>query len=301
MDARPVVVAVDGSEHSLKALEWAIPAALRLSADLVIAHVLPDSTQLWMARRSAFGPGPELTDPVTDRIRTALSGRDGLPSVRYDSLEGEVPDALYALGAEARMLVMGSRGRGGFASLLLGSNSLAMATRAPCPVVVVPPLARTGEGVRTAGRVVLGLNLDDTVDDVIEFAFDQAAARGVPLQVICAYPAPPPAGLLVAGEFPPSAMNPDEYGSVEQDARSEQAERLRPFQERFARVEVDAVAVAADAAGHLVDASASAALIVVGRHRRRLKPSSLLMGSVAHAVLHHAQCPVAVVPVRAAD
>ncbi|MFI6684825.1 universal stress protein [Streptomyces sp. NPDC050485] len=300
MDTRPVVVAVDGSEHSLRALEWAVPTALTMAADLVIAHVLPDTTQLWMARRSALGPGPALTDPVTDRIRTALSGRDGLPSVRYDSLEGEVPDALHALGAEARMLVMGSRGRGGFASLLLGSNSLAVATRALCPVVVVPPLARTGEDERITGRVVLGLNLDDTVDDVIGFAFDQAAARRVPLQVISAYPAPAPAALLVAGEFPPTAMDPDEYGHVERDARREQAERLRPFEERFPQVEVDSVVAPADAAGHLVDASASAALIVVGRHRRRLKPGSLLMGSVAHAVLHHAECPVAVVPVRPA-
>ncbi|MFG2719138.1 universal stress protein [Streptomyces sp. NPDC048416] len=298
MDTRPVAVAVDGSDHSLRALEWAVPTALRLSADLVIAHVLPDHTQLWSARRSALGPGPELNDPVTDRVRAALSGRDGLPSVRFDSLEGEVPDALHALGAGARMLVMGSRGRGGFASLLLGSNSLAVATRAPCPVVVVPRLARTGKDEPTTGRVVLGLNLGDTTDEVIEFAFVEAAARGVPLQVLTAYPGPPPAALVVAGEFPPAPLDRDQYEPVEQDESREQAERLGPFEERFPGVETDRVIAPADAAGHLVDASASAALIVVGRHRRRLKPGSLLMGSVAHAVLHHAECPVAVVPVR---
>ncbi|MEU9196128.1 universal stress protein [Streptomyces hundungensis] len=296
MDTRPVVVAVDGSEHSLRALEWAIPTARRRAADLVIAHVLPDHTQLWTARRSALGPGPELNDPVTDRVRAALSGRDRLPSVRFDSLEGEVADALHGLGAEARMLVLGSRGRGGFASLLLGSNSLAVATRAPCPVVVVPRLARTGEDERATGRVVLGLNLGDTADDVIAFAFEDASSRGVPLQVISAYPATPPAALMVAGEFPPGRLDIDQYGPGERDVRREQAERLRPFAERFPAVEVDAVIAPADAAGHLVDASASAALIVVGRHRRRLKPGSLLMGSVAHAVLHHAECPVAVVP-----
>ncbi|WP_438295135.1 universal stress protein [Streptomyces sp. HUAS TT7] len=298
MDTRPVVVAVDGSDHSLRALEWAIPTARRLAADLVIAHVLPDATQLWAARRSTLGPGPALNDPVTDRVRAALSGRDGLPSVRFDSLEGEVADALHALGAEARMLVMGSRGRGGFASLLLGSNSLAVATRAPCPVVVVPPLARTGEDERTTGRVVLGLNLGDTVDEVIDFAFVEARARNVLLQVLYAYPAPPPAALMVAGEFPPGRLDADQYEPAERDVKRDQAERLRPFEERFPDVEVDAVIAPADAAGHLVDASASAALIVVGRHRRRLKPGSLLMGSVAHAVLHHAECPVAVVPAR---
>ncbi|MFE9120370.1 universal stress protein [Streptomyces sp. NPDC007172] len=298
MDTRPVVVAVDGSDHSLRALEWAIPTARRLGAELVIAHVLPDHTQLWVARRAALGPGPELNDPVTDRVRAALSGRDRLPSVRFDSLEGEVADALHGLAQGAHLLVMGSRGRGGFASLLLGSNSLAVATRAPCPVVVVPRLARTGEDERSNGRVVLGLNLADTVDDVVEFAFEEAGSRGVPLQVLSAYPAPPPAALMVAGEFPPGRLDVDQYEPAERDVRREQTDRLQAFRERFPEVEVDAVIAPADAAGHLVDASASAALIVVGRHRRRLKPGSLLMGSVAHAVLHHAECPVAVVPVR---
>ncbi|MFG3281006.1 universal stress protein [Streptomyces sp. NPDC048111] len=298
MDTRPVVVAVDGSDHSLRALEWAIPAARRRAAELVIAHVLPDHTQLWTARRSTLGPGPALNDPVTDRIRAALSGRDQLPAVRFDSLEGEVADALHTLGATAAMLVMGSRGRGGFASLLLGSNSLAVATRAPCAVVVVPRLARTGDDERTTGRVVLGLNLGDTVDEVIGFAFEEADARGVPLQVLSAYPATPPAALMVAGEFPPGRLDADQYEPTERDVRREQADRIRPFRDRFPAVEVDTVLAPADAAGHLVDASASAALIVVGRHRRRLKPGSLLMGSVAHAVLHHAECPVAVVPVR---
>ncbi|MEU3369882.1 universal stress protein [Streptomyces sp. NPDC006660] len=298
MDTRPVAVAVDGSDHSLRALEWAVPTARRLGAELVIAHVLPDSTQLWAARRSALGPGPELNDPVTDRVRAALSGRDGLPSVRYDSLEGDVPDALHALGAGARMLVMGSRGRGGFASLLLGSNSLAVATRAPCPVVVVPRLARTGQDEPAAGRVVLGLHLAETADEVIEFAFVEAAARGVPLQVITACPGPPPAALMVAGEFPPAALDRDQYEGAERDVTHEQSDRLSRFRERFPGVEVDPVIAPADAAGHLVDASASAALIVVGRHRRRLAPGALLMGSVAHAVLHHTECPVAVVPVH---
>ncbi|MCX5383904.1 universal stress protein [Streptomyces sp. NBC_00083] len=301
MDTRPVAVAVDGSDHSLRALEWAIPTARRLAAELVIAHVLPDHTQLWAARRSALGPGPALNDPVTDRVRAALSGRDELPSVRFDSLEGEVPDALHALGSGARMLVMGSRGRGGFASLLLGSNSLAVATRAPCPVVVVPRLARTGADERTEGRVVLGLNLGETADDVIEFAFVEAAARRVPLQVLTAYPAPPPAALMVAGEYPPGPLDRDQYEPVERDMAGEQAERLSPFEARFPGVETDALIAPADAAGHLVDASASAALIVVGRHRRRLKPGSLLMGSVAHAVLHHTECPVAVVPDHSDD
>ncbi|MET9359369.1 universal stress protein [Streptomyces sp. NPDC006632] len=301
MDTRPVAVAVDGSDHSLRALEWAIPTARRLAAELVIAHVLPDHTQLWAARRSALGPGPALNDPVTDRVRAALSGRDELPSVRFDSLVGEVPDALHALGAGARMLVMGSRGRGGFASLLLGSNSLAVATRAPCPVVVVPRLARTGADERTSGRVVLGLHLGETADDVIEFAFVEAAARGVPLQVLTAYPAPPPAALMVAGEYPPGPLDPDQYEPAEGDVTREQAERIGPFEARFPGVEVDALIAPADAAGHLVDASASAALIVVGRHRRRLKSGSLLMGSVAHAVLHHTECPVAVVPAREDD
>uniref|UniRef100_A0AAU2JPU3 Universal stress protein n=1 Tax=Streptomyces sp. NBC_00049 TaxID=2903617 RepID=A0AAU2JPU3_9ACTN len=306
MSNAPVIAAVDGSEHSLKALEWARAAARRHDTGLLIAHVLPDHAQLYAGRRTSLHDASqpaEFADPVRDRIRALLGGRSELPDgVRYESLEGSVPEALRVIGAEALMLVMGSRGRGGFATLLLGSNSRAVATTAPCPVVVIPHADRAAapEEQESAGRVVLGLHAAETAEDVLTFAFTEAAARGTAVQVVSAYAIPPAPTLVMDSPFaviPPEGLADEGDGvPAEREMLRAQTERLAPFRARFPDVRVEQAAVPGDAAGRLVSASRSAALIVVGRHHPRRKAMSLLMGSVANAVLQHAHGPVAVVP-----
>ncbi|MEV6955371.1 universal stress protein [Streptomyces sp. NPDC051183] len=302
-----VVAAVDGSEHSLKALEWARAAALRHGTGLLVAHVLPDSVQLYAARRSALHDASEpeeLSDPVSERVRALLGAAPDAPAdVRYESLEGSVPEALRAVGADARMLVMGSRGRGGFAALLLGSNSRALATSAACPVVVVPHEGRTVEAAAeaSAGRVVLGLHASETPDDVLDFAFAEAAARGTTVQVVSAYAVPPAPTMVVDAPFvviPPEGLadGGDDGVPAEREMLRSQTERLAPLRARYPDVPVEQAAVPGDAAGRLVTASRSAALVVVGRHHPRRHVRSLLIGSVAHALLQHAHGPVAVVP-----
>lgn len=302
-----VIAAVDGSEHSLKALEWARAAAVRHGTGLVVAHVLPDSVQLYAARRSSLhdaGEPEDLADPVSERIRALLAARGPLPSeVRYESLEGSVPDALRSVGAHARMLVMGSRGRGGFAALLLGSNSRAVATSAACPVVVVAHEARGVEVAAqpSAGRVVLGLHASETPDDVLDFAFTEAAARATTLQVVSAYAIPPSPTMVIDSPFaviPPEMLVGEDENAVpaEREMLRSQTERLAPFRARYPSVPVEQAAVPGDAAGRLVATSNSAALVVVGRHHPRRHIGSLMMGSVANAVLQHAHGPVAVVP-----
>ncbi|MBT2451116.1 universal stress protein [Streptomyces sp. ISL-43] len=302
-----MIAAVDGSEHSLKALEWARAAAVRHGTGLVVAHVLPDSVQLYAARRSSLHDATEpedLADPVSERIRALLAAGGPLPSeVRYESLEGSVPEALRSIGAHARMLVMGSRGRGGFAALLLGSNSRAVATSAPCPVVVVAHEARGVEVAAqpSAGRVVLGLHASETPDDVLRFAFTEAAARATTLQVVSAYSVPPSPTTLIDSPFaviPPEALVGEDENAVpaEREMLRSQSERLAPFRAEYPSVPVEQAAVPGDAAGRLVATSNSAALVVVGRHHPRRHVGSLMIGSVANAVLQHAHGPVAIVP-----
>lgn len=312
MSNAPVIAAVDGSEHSLKALEWARDAALRHGTGLLIAHVLPDHAQLYAGRRAALHDASqpeEFADPVSERIRALLGGGPELPEgVTYESLEGSVPEALRVIGAEALMLVMGSRGRGGFATLLLGSNSRAVATTAPCPVVVIPHAERkvtnaSGEG--SAGKVVLGLHAAETPDDVLTFAFTEASVRGTTVQVVSAYTVPPAPTMVVDAPFvviPPEGLADDgDAVPAEREMLRSQTERLAPFRARYPGVPVEQAAVPGDAAGRLVIASRSAELVVVGRHHPRRKAMSLLMGSVANAVLQHAHGPVAVVPALPAD
>ncbi|KPH99067.1 UspA domain-containing protein [Actinobacteria bacterium OV450] len=312
MSNAPVVVGVDGSDHSLLALEWARTAALRHGAPLVVAHVLPDSAQLYAARRSSLADPSqpqEYADPVGVRVRDVLAGAAGLPEqVRYDALEGSVPEALRVAGEGSRMLVMGSRGRGGFAALLLGSNSRAVASTAACPVVVVPHDARRAADAPadpSGGPVVLGLHAAETPDDVLVFAFTEAAARGTTVQVVSAYAIPPAPTTVVDSPFqviPPEGLADDGNAvPAEREMLRSQTERLAPLRKRWPGVRVEQAAVPGDAAERLVTASRSAAVVVVGRHHPRRTVGSLTIGSVAHAVLHHAHGPVAVVPTLSAS
>lgn len=302
-----MIAAVDGSDHSLRALEWARTAALRHGTGLLVAHVLPEVSQLYAGRRSALhdpNEPDEYADPVGENVRRLLEAAPELPrEVRYEALEGSVPEALRVIAAESApmMLVMGSRGRGGFATLLLGSSSRAVATTATCPVVVVPHADRDAHAAATepsAGRVVLGLHSAETPEDVLDFAFAEAAARGTTVQVVSAYALPPGPTMVIDAPFaviPPEALADTGDGvPAEREMLRSQTERLAPLRSRYPDVPVEQAAVPGDAAGRLVDASRSAALVVVGRHHPR--PRSLLMGSVANAVLQHAHGPVAVVP-----
>ncbi|MEV6683251.1 universal stress protein [Streptomyces erythrochromogenes] len=307
MSKAPVIAAVDGSEHSLRALQWARGAALRHGTGLLVAHVLPDHAQLYAGRRASLHDASEpdeYPDPVHDWVRNMIGGGTELPDgVRYESLEGSVPEALRVIGTGALMLVMGSRGRGGFASLLLGSSSRAVASTAACPVVVVPHAERNGRAAATeesAGRVVLGLHAAETPDDVLSFAFEEAAVRGTTVQVVSAYAVPPAPALVIDRPFeviPPEGLADEGDGvPAEREMLRSQTQRLAPLRAHYPDVPVEQAAVPGDPAGRLVDASRSAALVVVGRHHPRRTALSLQIGSVAHAVLHHAHGPVAIVP-----
>lgn len=282
----PVLAAVDGSESSLKALTWAIEAAHRHGTEVVAAHVQA-------GRGSA---PPEGSDPVraqVDKIVAAYG--DQAPPVRYVAVDGHPAAALCELAGTAGLLVLGSRGLGGFAALLLGSTGRKCAAQAPCPVVVVPHETRTADAVRGGppGRVVLGLSPAETTDEVIDFAFAAAARRGVELQVVSTYRVPLRALTTMGDLVPGDAADARGVGLA---LTAGQRERLAAFAERYPKVAVDPVVAPADPAGRLVTASRTAGLLVVGRHRYRLKADSLIMGSVANAVLLHAHCAVAVVP-----
>ncbi|MFF9915454.1 universal stress protein [Streptomyces sp. NPDC013457] len=301
MNEKPVVVGVDGSEHSHLALEWALSVAQRLDSPLVVAHVRSDALQLGSARIASLGETAEIPDAVLDGVRAWVEEQSPRVPVRFDSLDGSVSDALLDAARTARFLVTGSRGRGGFASLLLGSSGRTLAASAPCPVVVVPHEARTVslEGDGESGRVLVGLHPEETGDEVVDFAFHAAQQRGVALEVVTAYRLPPSPIMLVGPPAPALQMPPpvpvDETPELVKETVNLQEDRLRPFTERYRDVEVVPVVVPAGAAGRLVEGSRRAALVVVGRHRRH-RVATLLMGSVAHAVLHHAHCPVAIVP-----
>jgi nucleotide-binding universal stress UspA family protein len=300
MSTLPVVAAVDGSEDSLRALDWALDAARLRGAPLRVVHVRQHSAWTQPGAPAVVPPPPE-DDPVLADARARLAARADPAEAEYVGLDGAPGALLTELGAEAQLLVLGSRGRGGFARLLLGSNGLSAARDAECPVVVVP---RPGREVDAAGppagpgpRVVVGLKVDGPDDATLALAFTEAALRGVRLQAVAAYPWPVQTW-AAPGDPAPPVFDQD---AIEHGTRVLADGFLAPHRERHPSVRAEAVAAPGDAAGLLVAASKDAELVVVGRHRRRLLAPARMLGSVTHAVLLHAASPVMVVPPAPAD
>ncbi|MFI6035875.1 universal stress protein [Streptomyces sp. NPDC051315] len=300
MSTLPVVAAVDGSEDSWRALDWALDAARRRGAPLRVAHVRQYA--VWgQPGAPVVVPPPPDQDPVLADARTRLAGRAEAADLQYVGLDGAPGALLPELGAEAELLVLGSRGRGGFARLLLGSNGLTAARDAECPVVVVPRPGREVDGPRPepepGPRVVVGLKVDGPDDAALGFAFTEAALRHARLQVLAAYPWP-----LQTWAAPGELITPEvDQEAVEHETRTLAEGFLAAHRERHPAVRAEAWPVPGDAAGHLVAASKDADLVVVGRHRRRLLAPARMLGSVTHAVLLHAASPVAVVPPAPGD
>ncbi|MFF4505182.1 universal stress protein [Streptomyces sp. NPDC001401] len=290
----PVIAAVDGSDDSLRALDWALDDAARRGVPLRVVHVRQYAAWAQPDVLTAGLPEPG-DDPVLGQVRTYLAGRADLPVVEYQGLEGAPGAILPELGSSAQLLVLGSRGRGGFASLLLGSNGMAAARDAECPVVVVPRPGREVHGdvpVEPGPRVVVGLQVDSPDEATLAFAFTEAELRGARLHVVAAYMWPVQTW-ATPGELVPPVVD---QNAVENQTWTLAEGFLAPHRSRHPGVRADAYAMPGDAAGQLVAASGNADLVVVSRHRRRLPAPARMMGSVAQAVLLHAAAPVAVVP-----
>ncbi|WP_189216239.1 MULTISPECIES: universal stress protein [Streptomyces] len=297
MSTLPVIAAVDGSEGSLRALDWAAAAAGARGAPLRVVHVRRDALPAPWAQLEVLAsvPPDPVDDEVLDRARARLADRADPSTVAYAGLTGAPEAALSELGRSAQLLVLGSRGRGGFAGLVLGSSSMAAARDAECPVVVVPPPGREvheGPSPAPGPRVVVGLHIDNPDGAPLAFAFAEAGRRGARVQVVAAYPWPL-RGWTAPGDFSPPVIDPD---AVARETRTLAERSTAPHRERHPDVDVEFTVPAGDAAGHLVAASEDAELVVVGRHRRRLLAPARMLGSVTHAVLLHAASPVAVVP-----
>ena len=280
-----VVVGIDTSPGSEPALDWAASEAARRGVALHIAHS-------WSLSPYQV-PSGERGDLAEDQLRAAQQlvrraedrARAGRPGLQVDSelLSDRAVPGLVVAAAQAAMLVVGARGRNRLASTLLGSVSQGLAAHGRCPVIVVRGAVNGGSGA----PVVLGAGPGEAAA-VVGFAFAEAALLGAPLRVIrtWAYPAVYPG--IVA--LPPI----EETGRAEQET-ADLTEVLAAARKAHPEVRVLTEVSLDEAEAALVDASAGARLVVVGaeRHQRRF---TLPLGRVAQRVLHHAHCPVAIVP-----
>jgi nucleotide-binding universal stress UspA family protein len=283
MEIACVVAAVDGSLPSLHALDWAADEASRRGVRLVLVHACLRERY---EEGTADEEGPtsereEVRRVLTDSVERAAKRYPDL-LVESDVLPQETVAALLGLGHLAPLLVLGSRGHGGFAGLLLGSVSLKVAARAEYPVVVV----RGGPSDRKPwhGGVVLGVGERGMSRAAVDFAVAEARLMRTELHLLHAW-TPEPAAHERSGR--------DRCGGSAQHARDVVNAVLLP--EGADEVKVRRFCAPGTGGSVLNQAGADAHLIVLGAHRTAGRGAPRL-GPVDHAVLQHAVCPVAIVP-----
>jgi nucleotide-binding universal stress UspA family protein len=288
MRMNEIVTGVDGSPHSLHAVRWAAAEAERRGASLRIVYALAP----WLFETNVEPRVREVRDWLRDSGQGVIDeagavARDRAPGVEVSAqmVPGGPSRALIEAAKDAAVLVVGGHGTGTLTGLLLGSVALQVATHAPCPTVVV----RFGEPPVERG-VVVGVDGSDDSRAAIDFAFEEAALRKARLRAIIAWTHPASAA---PGDMQPLVFDPEIVTAEEERIL---AESLAGRREKFPDVDVVHDVVRGRPTHVLAEASAKAALLVVGT-RGRGGFQGLVLGSVSHALLHHAQCAIAIVPV----
>lgn len=282
----PVVVGVDGSGSGSEAVCWAAREAVRrgVRLRLVSALVVPDSNHIGNP-----GLGTSYKKNMTDAAEEVLAeavalARDTEPGVDMESelRMGFAAQVLLAESESAGLVVVGSRGLGGFSGLLVGSVAVALAARGACPVVVVRGDAE--ERPADVRPIVVGVDGSPVSEEAVALAFEEATLCDAPLLAVHTWQDD-----AVTLSIAPLV----DWNAVEAEEHALLAERLAGWSEKYPDVEVGRRVVRDRPAAELVDLSRTARLVVVGS-RGRGGVRGLLLGSVGHALLHHAHCPVLV-------
>ncbi|WP_067172094.1 universal stress protein [Microtetraspora niveoalba] len=286
----PIVVGVDGSPQSTAAVDWAADDAARRGVPLKIVHVRePWAHQYPFHAVEGFDQSlSEYCEGVISAAAERARGRVPGLAVTAELSAGTVLEKLKAESRHAVAMVVGSRGLGGFAGLVLGSVGLGLAGHAACPVVIVRGPARDARGQGEDGprEIVVGFDGSEHSEAAVRYAFEEAGLRGAAVRVVHVWQMP---------AFTPFAVGYTRVLDEVFEQSGETARRqLAPWREKYPDVPVEQSVVCGHPIAVLSDFSRRADLLVVGS--RGLGGFGLaVLGSVSHGVLHRAHCAVAVV------
>lgn len=265
-----VVVAVDGSPHAERAVRWAVDQAFLEDRKLLVVSA-GDRAAAVVEQEAA--------------LATKLRPEIGVETL---VLPGDARSALVDISPQAHLLVLGSRGRGAFKTAMLGSVSAAASAQAACPVVVCRP-----DGHDAGKGVLVGADGTEESSTVIEFAYRQAALRGLPLTILhCFWDA-----VVAVAEYRRSRGEVVESPELT-DLRTMLTDSVARLgaSERYPDVPVT-IGLRHGLVDEALTSGAEAwDLIVVGRHPMN-SLSRVLTGSIATSVVERAHTTVAVVPV----
>jgi nucleotide-binding universal stress UspA family protein len=264
-----VVVGVDGSTESRTALRLAVDEARYRNGSLHIVR----SVEMYEE------------NPESDELESAVAfAREDLGFSEVTGLvtSGYPAMALLEQAAGADLVVVGSRPRSAIASVVLGSVGSAVATHAPCPVIV----ARTsGERTVPNARVVVGIDGSEVSERAVDFAFSEASYRGTGLVAVHCWQVDHPAA---------ARWDAEAFASRRNEHLQWMSESLAGFQDKYPDVQVTTSLLEGRPAVLLTELSRGAGLVVIGS-RGRGGLVGMLLGSVSQSLLHHAYCSIAVV------
>ncbi|HEU4947178.1 MAG TPA: universal stress protein [Kribbella sp.] len=263
-----VLVGTDGSASSEAAIKWAVAEAAARGSHLRLVHAF-----VWPLFPVALGPSevaPGLRAAADRIVRESVELAQKIdPGVKVEGVrvDGFPSPVLIEASRQADLLVIGSRGLGGTLSVLAGSTGLDLAANAHCPVVVVRR-HRPGEA---GTRVVVGYDGSPASIAALDFGLAHARRHGLAVRVVAVQPP-----------------------HTDHD-RVSQPDLATEVHSREGGLEAELVHVDGHPAEQLLRLSADAKLVAVGS-RGRGGFTGMLLGSVSQALLHHADCPVAVIP-----
>ncbi|MBP2218376.1 universal stress protein [Arthrobacter sp. CAN_C5] len=302
-----IVVGVDGSDQSQCALVWAAHEAERRGTRLsvVTAYTVPVFAASSMDAGYATIDDAVIREGAEAVVNQAVERVKGLPIDVVPRVEaGDAAGVLLELSEEAELIVVGSRGRGGFVGRLLGSVSSAVPGHAKCPTVVIPlcaarrlheagvePPRMKGEPGPTADQVekvvVVGVDGSEQARMASLAAAEQAVSRGMPLRVVCSLP--PFTGSLA---WVPAPLDRE---ALHADIRVQLNAGKKWLQSHFPSLQISVDLLDGPPVEVLIESSRTSELLVVGT-RGRGGFAGMLLGSTSQGVLHHAKGPVLVVP-----
>jgi nucleotide-binding universal stress UspA family protein len=285
-----ILTGVDGSAQSDAAVLWAAREASLRHEPVTLMHVVQPVAVSWPIPGEQTRIGEWQDENARQVIKQARTELDTATDqsrpleVQTEVLYSHAVGALVDASKQARMIVVGSHGRGAFERLLLGSVSSGVLRHAHCPVAVIH--ANDASAVDPAAPVLLGVDGSAAAEAATAWAFDEAARRGVGLIALHAW--------SDVGVFPILGMDWHAYRDQGDEAL---AERLAGWQEQYPDVPIRRRLLCDTPVRWLLEESQRAQMVVVGSHGRG-GFSGMHLGSVSSAVAQSAKVPVIVVRTR---
>ncbi|TDQ52291.1 universal stress protein [Actinorugispora endophytica] len=286
----PIVAAVDETEGSGRALDWAVDQARLLRRRLRLVYAFD-----WPLYHSAPRGLPgfdldEIARRVVRRAEERARGRAPELDVETAHVTGPVAPTLLVEARSAHTVVVGSRGLEGLRAVVVGSTGMQLTALAACPVVVVPDR----EPRPAVGRVVVGVDGSATARAAAGWAFAEASARGALLRAVTVHDRVSHGIFGPLEELPAGYSGDPDEGAAWEEARRRLSESIAGLRELHPDVSLQEEVSTGHPAEVLTAESERADLLVVGS-RGHGGFVGLLLGSVSQGVLSHSHCPVAVV------